>query len=70
MADHPLGELITLLGKRMGPVPPSQTATLHVVGSPHGIANGWFAHPWNYDPTWLVSCDGFTSREGAQCPEA
>jgi hypothetical protein len=31
----------------------------HVEGSPHGIRKGWFLWPWNFDPTWLVSCDSF-----------
>lgn len=31
----------------------------HVKGSEHGRRNGWFIWPWNYDPIWLESCDGF-----------
>ncbi len=30
-----------------------------VVGAPHGIAHGWFNHPWDFDPTWLEKCTGF-----------
>ena len=30
-----------------------------VEGHPQGIKNGWFNHPYNFDPTWLVSCNGF-----------
>lgn len=30
-----------------------------VKGNEHGIAHGWFAWPWNFDPIWLESCDGF-----------
>lgn len=30
-----------------------------VKGNLHGIKNGWFFHPINFDPIWLVSCDGF-----------
>ncbi len=32
----------------------------NVTGNPHGIQSGWFMWPVNYDPTWLVSCDGFS----------
>lgn len=32
---------------------------LNVKGNPHGIRNGWFMHPFNFDPTWLEECDGF-----------
>jgi len=30
-----------------------------VKGNSHGIKNGWFAWPFNFDPTWLEECDGF-----------
>ena len=30
-----------------------------VVGNKHGIENGWFFWPFNFDPVWLESCDGF-----------
>jgi len=30
-----------------------------VRGSDHGISNGWFFHPYNFDPVWLEYCDGF-----------
>lgn len=29
------------------------------IGEPHGIRNGWFFHPLNFDPVWLRHCDGF-----------
>ena len=35
-----------------------------VEGSPVGIRGGWFHWPWNFDPTWLVSCDSFVSLSG------
>jgi len=30
-----------------------------VVGNLHGISHGWFNFPFNFDPTWLESCNGF-----------
>lgn len=30
-----------------------------VTGKQHGIDQGWFTWPINYDPVWLLSCDGF-----------
>jgi hypothetical protein len=30
-----------------------------VTGEKHGIKNGWFNWPFNFDPNWLTSCDGF-----------
>ena len=35
----------------------------HVEGNQHGINNGWFYWPFNFDPTWLISCDGFKEKE-------
>jgi hypothetical protein len=34
-----------------------------VKGNQHGIANGWFMHPLNFDPVWLEACDGFKAIE-------
>jgi hypothetical protein len=31
-----------------------------VTGHEHGIRKGWFMWPLNFDPTWLISCDGFS----------
>lgn len=35
----------------------------HVVGRGHGINKGWFLWPINFDPVWLVSCDGFKPEQ-------
>jgi len=39
-----------------------------VEGHPHGIRNGWFIWPINFDPTWLVSCDGFSDNPADRNP--
>lgn len=39
---------------------------LNVVGHPHGIRNGWFNYPFNFDPVWLEECDGFELKEGLE----
>jgi len=36
---------------------------LNVKADPHGVRNGWFMWPVNFDPAWLMSCDGFTPAE-------
>lgn len=36
---------------------------LVVIGNRHGIKNGWFNWPWNFDPTWVEYCDGFENKE-------
>ena len=40
-----------------------QVNPLGVTGDPHGIKNGWFMWPMNFDPIWLRSCDGFESEK-------
>ena len=35
-----------------------------VSGNPAGIRRGWFMWPTNFDPNWLVSCDGFSPEGG------
>ena len=36
---------------------------LNVTAREHGVKNGWFMWPVNFDPTWLISCDGFAAKE-------
>jgi hypothetical protein len=64
--------LLGLLGSRTGFafVRGAQSAAeeLHIEAVPHGVARGWFLWPVNFDPTWLVRCDGFTPRDGAASP--
>lgn len=36
---------------------------LNIKADPHGIRNGWFLWPSNFDPVWLMNCDGYTAKE-------
>ena len=40
-----------------------------VTGNKHGIKNGWFQWPFNFDPIWLESCDGFSDDPNDTLPE-
>jgi hypothetical protein len=62
-ADNPISSLFMLLGKRMGPVPIPETELIHITGYQHGIDNSLFNWPFNFDPIWLTSCDGFKQKE-------
>lgn len=33
-----------------------------VKGHPIGLRGGWFMWPWNFDPTWLMECNGFVKK--------
>ncbi len=36
---------------------------VNMVGNRHGIANGWFLYPWNFDPIWKEKrCATFEQR--------
>ena len=40
-----------------------------VTGMEHGIRSGWFMYTFNFDPVWLVSCDGFSDNPNDKRPE-
>jgi hypothetical protein len=63
--DDPVLKLAAILGS-VGRTAPIQADTgLNVKGNPTGIRRGWFNWPFNYDPVWLESCDGFTAPNPA-----
>jgi len=35
---------------------------LEIEANEHGIKNGWFIWPINFDPLWLENCEGFTKK--------
>jgi len=37
-----------------------------VVASYYGYSSGWFYFPLNFDPVWLVRCDGFKEVSNGQ----
>lgn len=36
-----------------------EAMSLKVKGDEVGIRNGWFMWPYNFDPVWLIECNGF-----------
>lgn len=64
MSD-PVGGLLSMLGKRMGPVQ-GISSEVSVKGKAHGVRMGWFNHPFNFDPVWLEECSGYTSKNQPQ----
>jgi len=37
---------------------------LEMKGNPHGIKNGWFFYPFNFDPVWMAKkCSNFEEAE-------
>src|SRR5688572_21156552 len=64
----PLMRFAGLIGKRGGPqlmamapnAADDAARRLDIRANFHGIRNGWFVWPMNFDPTWLEQCTGFT----------
>jgi hypothetical protein len=54
-------EMLGLLGS-VGRGPGLNLKMLGVTGHPHGVKQGWFNWPVNFDPVWLETCDGFIAK--------
>jgi hypothetical protein len=67
ISANPMFGLIGLYGRRSGvQVLPGISAAvqeLNLRAVPRGIQMGWFIWPVNFDPVWLINCDGFKARE-------
>jgi hypothetical protein len=35
---------------------------LNIKGHEQGLRRGWFLWPINFDPVWLINCDGFEAK--------
>jgi len=51
----PMLQFMALIGQ----CPRIVSKNINVVGNPAGIRMGYFAHPLNFDPVWLIECSGF-----------
>lgn len=36
---------------------------LGIEADPYGMRMGWFLWPFNFDPVWLLKCNGFERKE-------
>jgi hypothetical protein len=64
--DDPLMELLSILGsvgRGPGATDTDSAAKLGITANPHGIRHGWFQWPYNFDPVWLETCEGFEAKE-------
>ena len=60
--DDPLKSAFAIFAS-VGRVGPMVCANkLNIKANEAGIRGGWFNWPWDFDPTWLISCDGFVSK--------
>lgn len=56
-----LASIFASVGRCAAP-PMPDACTLEVKGHEQGIRRGWFSWPHNFDPVWLVACNGFEAR--------
>lgn len=42
---------------------PVAALDMQVTAVQHGVVNGWCSWPYNFDPVWLRSCNGFEPIE-------
>lgn len=63
--DNPLLQMLGILSsvRRVPATKILPQTGIKVIGDPVGIRRGWFNHPFNFDPTWLVSCNGFKKND-------
>ena len=56
----PMGELLAIMGVGAGLC--SARDELNIRADSHGVKQGWFIWPVNFDPIWLTNCDGFEEK--------
>jgi len=57
--SNEFGALVEMLGGKFQ----EAKKKLEIQGHPQGIRSGWFMWPANFDPTWLLNCNGFEQKE-------
>ena len=67
MCHHPEvkqdGNMFTALIGMMSGDNLGASKKLNIKAQAHGVRSGWFMWPANFDPVWLISCNGFKQRE-------
>jgi hypothetical protein len=56
------GDELAAMASAFGEGPSRAAAQLHIEAAPRGVERGWFVWPVNFDPVWLIRCDGFTPK--------
>ena len=64
--NDPLGQIMAIFASvgRASPIAAIDSAKeLDIRADSRGINNNWFNWPWNFDPVWLIHCEGFKEKE-------
>lgn len=64
-AEDPFGAMMAMFASvgRAGPQIGEGAIELGIKADAHGMMNGWFNWPFNFDPTWLKECQGFEKKK-------
>jgi len=64
--DNAIAELACLMGvaliSQLGQHGVVIFEPLNIQANEHGVKQGWFVWPVNFDPVWLENCDGFKEK--------
>ena len=55
---NPIGALVDMLAGKTT----EAAVKLGIKGHSTGIKGGWFMWPANFDPVWLLACNGFEEK--------
>ncbi len=56
------GDHLMAMASEFDEGPQRAADALKIRANYHGIKNGWFVWPVNFDPVWLENCEGFTAK--------
>ena len=62
---NPFAEAMAIFASvgRVAPMSIPACEELNIKANEHGIREGWFNWPYNFDPIWLENCDGFEENQ-------
>ena len=60
--DNPVIELVKIISGDKE----NSALALNIRANPHGVKSGWFTWPIDFDPAWLLNCEGFEEKENEE----
>lgn len=63
--DNPFSAVVALVRGAADGTWKAQLRALGITAHTHGVRSGWFMWPANFDPVWLLTCNGFEQKQGA-----
>lgn len=66
VTDDPVGGMLAMFASvgRAAPMVAIQAVAekFGIKANYHGIRQGWFNWPWNFDPVWLENCNAYEAK--------